>query len=178
VSAQIESATLNLACGFYRQAFTSLRLAFEMALGVVHFSIHKMEHYEWIEGKMDIKWAKLIDNENGVLSKRFSYAFFMELTPKIEEYSKRATSIYRSLSEYVHGNNETWTNSGIEIKLKPDLIKQYFLQLNEVGEIILFVLCCRYLKSISKENRETMEFLPSELNHISPIRVLFGGPKE
>ena len=176
VSAQLESATLSLSLGLYRQAFSSLRLAFEMGLGVTYFSINKMEHYEWIEGKMDIKWARLIDKEKGVLSIRFTNAFFSELTSIVDNYNLRATKVYRSLSEFVHGNYETWSKSGIQIKSNPALINQFFTQFYEVSEIILFVLCCRYLKSISKEGLETMEFIPNEFNHITPIRTLFGGP--
>lgn len=178
VSAQIESATLNLTLGLYRQAFSSLRLAFEMALGTVYFSIDKLEHFEWLKGKADIKWARLIDKENGVLSVRFTNAFFQDLSPFTNEYNEKASKVYRSLSEFVHGNNETWSKSGILLKSNDNLIKHFFSQLLEIADIILFVLSGRYLNSISQKERETMEFLSSQFNHIEPIRVLFGGPKE
>jgi len=178
VSAQIESSTLNATLGLYRQAFSSLRLAFEMALGCVSFSVNKLEHYEWLKAKADIKWAKLIDKDNGVLSVRFANAFFQDLSPHISEFNERASKVYRSLSEFVHGNNETWTKSGIQLKFNKDLADHYFEQLFEIGEIILFSLSCRYLNSIAKNDRETMEFLSTQFSHIEPIRVLFGGPKE
>jgi hypothetical protein len=178
VSAQIESATLNLTLGLYRQAFSALRLAFEMALGTVYFSIDKLEHFEWLKGKADIKWAKLIDKDSGVLSIRFTNAFFKELTSFTNDYNERASQVYRSLSEFVHGNNETWSQSGIQLKVNDELIRDFFSQCREIAEIILFVLSCRYLKSISQKERETMEFLSSQLMHIEPIRILFGGPKE
>jgi len=76
VAQQLETATLNLVYGMYRQAFSSLRLALELSFGLIHFSVHKLEHNEWLIGEIDIIWAKLIDNENGILSKRFSKAFF------------------------------------------------------------------------------------------------------
>lgn len=178
VSAQIESATLNLTLGLYRQAFSALRLAFEMALGTAYFSIDKLEHFEWLKGKADIKWAKLIDKDSGVLSTRFTNAFFEELTSFTSGYNEKACEAYRSLSEFVHGNNETWSKSGIQLKANDELIKDFFYQSKVIAEIILFVLSCRYLKSISQKERETMEFLSSQLNHIEPIRTLFGGPKE
>lgn len=178
VSAQIESASLNLTLGLYRQAFSALRLAFEMALGTAYFSIDKLEHYEWLKGKADIKWSKLIDSDNGVLSLRFTNAFFEELSPFTNNYNERASKAYRALSEFVHGNNETWSKSGIQLKVNDELIKEFFSLLTEIAEIILFVLSCRYLKSISQKERESMEFLSSQLNYIEPIRILFGGPKE
>ncbi|WP_372950178.1 hypothetical protein [Mariniphaga sp.] len=176
-SSQIESAILSSTLGLYRQAFASLRLAFEMALGVAYFSIDKLEHAEWLKGKGDIKWSSLIDKDNGVLSLRFCNAFFEELTGYIEDYNERAAAVYRSLSEFVHGNSETWTKSGIRLKYNNDLIEQFFKQLFEISEIILFTLSCRYLNAIPTTERETMEFLSAQLSHIDPIRVLFGGPK-
>ena len=176
-SSQMESAVLSVTLGLYRQSFTTLRLAFEMALGVVYFSMDKLEHAEWMKGKGDIKWARLIDKENGVLSVRFCNAFFPDLSKHIVEYNERAANVYRSLSEFVHGNNETWTKSGIHLVFKEDLLNQFFSQLREVSEIVLFILSCRYLTGITKEDRETMEFLSTQFNHLEPIRVLFGGPK-
>lgn len=88
VSAQLEASFLNLSLGLYRQSFSSLRLAFEMGLGVVYFSIYKMEHYEWLAGSMDIKWSKLISKENGVISKRFASAFFPELGDLMDLYNR------------------------------------------------------------------------------------------
>jgi hypothetical protein len=178
VSAQLESGSINVTLGLYRQAFTSLRLAFEMGLGTIYFSVNKLDHFEWMKGNNDIKWSRLIDTQNGVLSKRFSNAFFPELTQYMEAYNERATMVYRNLSEYVHGNNGTWIKSGIVIKLNADLVKQYFSLLKSVSEIILFTLCCRYLKEIEKEHFDAIDFIPTELNYISPIRELLGGPRE
>lgn len=178
VCSQLESGSLNTAYGLYRQAFASLRLAFEMALGAVYFSINKLEHYEWLKGKGDIKWAKLIDDDSGVLSKRFCQAFFTELIDDASNFSEKAKVAYRELSEYVHGNSQTWLDSGLVLKYNNHLKEQYFAQFKIVSEIILFVLSCRYLKTISTDKYEALDLVFNELNHIGPIRELFGGPKE
>lgn len=177
VSAQLESASINIAMGLYRQAFSSLRLAFEMGLGAVNFSIHKLDHYEWLIGKSDIKWAVLVDTDNGILSKRFANAFFPEAIDIVDDYNNRARKIYRNLSEFVHGNNETWTQSGIELKYNKPLLERYFKSFYEVSEIILFALCCRYLKSFNEEQLDMIGVVADELNHISCVRERFGGPK-
>ena len=179
VAIQLETATLNLSLGLYREAFSSLRLAFEMGLGLIHFSIHKLEHNEWVNGDNDIKWAKLIDSENGILSQRFSKAFFSELSVEIVEYNNRAKSVYREMSEYVHGNNETWEQSGLILEYNEQLKKRYFELFKEVSAILLFILNCRYLKSLDTETLDNIsEFLLDELSHISAIREFLGGAKE
>ncbi|UZO81714.1 hypothetical protein NBT05_04405 [Aquimarina sp. ERC-38] len=179
VAIQLESASFNLIYGMYREAFSSLRLAFELGLGAIHFSIHKLEQNEWMKGENDIKWSKLIDNENGVLSKRFCNAFFPEASEYIEDYNDKSRNAYRRMSEFVHGNYETWSKSGLKLKFDPQLKKDYFELNSDISKILIFMLCCRYLKSLTQENKESIsEFLLEELRHISPVREYLGGAKE
>lgn len=177
VSTQLESATLNLTLGMYRQAFASLRLALEMGLGATHFSVHKMELNEWLDGRADIKWSSLVDTENGVLSKRFSNAFFKELSGEMNNYREKAISTYRKLSEFVHGNNETWVKSGLKVSYNKDLFDAYFSHLTVVSEVIIFILTCRYVKQFDSNALESLQFIPEELSHIPVVREIFGGPK-
>lgn len=177
VSSQLEAATLNATMGMYRQAFSSLRLALEMGLGAAHFSVHKLEFNEWLDGRADIKWSNLVDEDNGVISKRFSTAFFKELNGDVQEYRKKAISTYRNLSEYVHGNNETWMKSGLKIRYNKTLLEAYFGSFDSVAEVIIFVLTCRYIKSFDAGALELLQFIPEELSHVSAIREAFGGPK-
>ncbi|MCG8687319.1 MAG: hypothetical protein MI892_20750 [Desulfobacterales bacterium] len=178
VCSQLESATLNASLGMYRQAFTSLRLSLEMGLGAVYFSAHKLELQEWLNGKTDIKWSLLIDENNGVLSVRFSNAFFKEFSHDITNYRKRASVIYRKLSEFVHGNHETWIKSGLKLEYNKKLLESYFNMVVEVSKIILYVLSCRYLKSFSRIDLESLEFIQEEMGHLSYIREFFEGPKD
>jgi hypothetical protein len=174
VSAQLESATLNLTLGLYRQAFSSLRLALEMGLASIYFSVNKMELHEWLDGRMDIKWSKLVDEENGVLSERFAMAFFSDMGDEVESYRTKAISVYRKLSEYVHGNNETWAGGGIKLIYNDDLFNKYCDYFRTVFEVVLFSAICRYAKLFDDDARESLQFVPEEFSHISKIRELFG----
>ncbi|MCU4188719.1 hypothetical protein M9Q43_06010 [Flavobacterium sp. HXWNR29] len=179
VSIQLDTATINVTYGLYRQAISSLRLAFELALGVIHFSVNKLEHAEWILGKNDIKWSKLIDEENGVLSVRFCNAFFHELNIHSHSYNSQAKELYREMSEYVHGNNDTWSKSGLSLKFNETLLNEYFSLFKKITEIMIFLICCRYLKSFERKQLDQLStFLLEEMNHISAIREILGGVKE
>jgi len=178
VAAQIESAALISAFGLYRQAFASLRLALEMGLGAVYFSIHRLELNEWQDGKADIKWSQLIDDERGVLSKRFADAFFKGLADESRLQKEAASRVYRKLSEFVHGNYETWRPEGLTLSYQQELDSEYELLCKAVFDIIMFSLCCRYLKSMNAEELDTMSFIEVELGHIAPIREALGGPKD
>jgi hypothetical protein len=174
VSAQLESATLNLILGLYRQAFTSLRLALEMGLAAIYFSANKMELHEWLDGRLDIKWSRLVDEDSGVLCKRFARAFYSDMVDDVDSYRAQAVSVYRKLSEYVHGNSETWVNSGIKLSYKDDLFGQYCDHYRVVFEVIMFAAICRYARLLAESEREALQFLPEEFSHISKIRELFG----
>ena len=178
VSSQIEVSALNLSFGLYRQAFSALRLSLEMGLGIVHFSTFKLEHYEWLNGKADIKWSKLIDKDSGVLSRRFTDAFFPDLSSSVGDYNVRAAQVYRQLSEFVHGNCETWESKNLTISKNEDLIVKYFGYFTSVKEILLFSLCCRFLRSFSSDKIELMPFILEEMGHHESVRVFLGGPKE
>lgn len=176
VAAQLESATLFATFGLYRQAFSALRLSLELGLGASYFSVHRLELSEWLDGRGDIKWSQLIDGDNGVLSPRFAKTFFPELTEETKGFSDRATQLYRELSEFVHGNHETWVDNGLAISFNIDANKRYHDKCQEAFEIILFTLCCRFLKGLSDTKRDDVEFIKEELNHLDPIRRIFGGP--
>ncbi len=178
VSSQLETATFSACKGMYRQAFVSLRLALEMGLASAYFSVHKLQLHEWLDGRGDIKWSSLICENEGVFSTRFSKAFFEEFGKDMGTYRDRATNRYRLLSEYVHGNNETWESSEIELSFDEPKLNNYFLSAKDVSEILLFVLSCRYLKSFSPDLLESLEFVPEEMKHLGYVREFFGGPKE
>jgi len=171
---QFETSIYCLGIGLYRQANSCLRLGFELALGSIQFSANKLEYLEWQGGKQDVKWQKIIDKENGVLSTRFSNVFNPELNENVNTFNKRASAIYRKLSEYVHGNNDTWNKDGLELIYKEELASTFFESFKVVSEIILFSLCIRYLKKLDKDN---IDFIRIELSHIEPIRIYLGGPK-
>ena len=178
VGNQIEVSALNLATGLYRQAFYSLRLSLELLLATIYFSVNKLDYMEWINGNGDIYWSKLKDENNGVLSKRFAKAFFPELVENVEEYSTKTVTLYRKLSEYVHGNYETWQKEGPTIIQDKQLFEQYLAYIDTLKDISTFFLICRYLKTIPSDKFDSISENCNSLKHIESIRCFLGGPKE
>jgi len=175
---QLEASCLTAAFGFYRQAMTSLRLAFELGLGVIHFSINKLEFQEWKGGRCDIVWSKLIDHESGVISKRFVNAFAPELSGEATGYNERARKAYRALSQFVHGNNETWLRSGITIAYDQTVFDEYELLFTEVTEILAFSFLSRYIGELDSHKIDDIATLTERLVHIDKFREKIGGPGE
>ncbi len=144
---QLESGALNLSLGLYRQAFASLRLTLELSLAATFFSINKLEYMEWKNGSGDIQWSRVIDEENGVLSRRFAHAFFPELADRISEVNERTRLVYRRLSEFIYGNYHSWRKSGLQLERDPRMEDLFFQYLDEIIHIVTFIMACRYMVS-------------------------------
>ena len=178
VCSQLESSCLTLSLGLYRPAIGALRLALELGIGCVYFSTNKLLHREWLNGNGDLKWGVVNSEIDGVFSERFAVAFFPELKDQTPDLRGRNARVYRALSEYVHGNNETWQTSGIAIANNEGLRIFYEKQLDEVITVLKVAFCCRYLKELNHTDRDAVQAAIADLNYIACIRQLMGGPEE
>jgi len=176
---QIEFSCLSLLSGMYRQSFSSLRLALELLFGAIYFSAYKLEYIEWRNGSGDLNWQTMNDKDNGVLSKRFSDAFFPELSIYVETQRNMTKSVYRELSEFVHGNYSTWNREKPSLAINEDLIEKYKCKFESISLISHFLLSMRYLKEVQIEDLHKIEpHVMDELQNIAEIRLIFGGTVE
>lgn len=160
-----------LLSGLYRPAFTALRLFLEMSLASVHFSANRLELAEWFQGKRDVVWASLIDKENGVLSKRYTDAFFPELGNSVQSYNATGSKVYRVLSEFVHGNSQTWDNSPNIIRFDRDLQTTWIKQLESASTVVMYALALRFLKEIDlRQVPDLASTIQSSLGNIEALR--------
>lgn len=177
VAAQFESAALFSAFGLYRQAMASLRLALELGFASVYFSANKLELQEWRHGGWDLKWGQMSDPECGVLSIRYARAFFASLTEEVNGYNGKAKAAYKTLSEYVHGNFQTWNSDGNAIRFDHELAKEVQKIMKTSFEVILFALAVRFLDRMSEQQLDKIGFVRDEFEHIEALRLKFGGPR-
>lgn len=177
VCSQIESSCLAISLGLYRPGIGGLRLALELGFGCIYFSANKLAHHEWMQNG-DLKWSVVNSEFEGALSQRFVKAFFPELANKSHEFFTRASVVYRALSEYVHGNSDTWVASGLALTHNASLRSFYSEKLDEVSIAIKFAFCCRYLKSISISAKDSIAPAINELQYVAAIREQLGGPKD
>lgn len=166
----LEIALLSQTYCLYRNAFSSLRLAMEMLFGGIYFSTNLIDFIEWSKSKKDLNWSTLNDFDKGVLSIRFSSAFFEESNSSCSSYYTLAKDLYRDLSEYVHGNHHTWSLESESLKIEKNEIEIFEKCLIKYNDVALFILCLRYLKSLTKDNLEKVEpTINQSHSHIVPI---------
>ncbi|RYH65255.1 MAG: hypothetical protein EON54_05985 [Alcaligenaceae bacterium] len=178
VCSQFEASALEMSFGLYRQSFSSLRRAFETALAVLYFSLNKLEHYEWLRDAGDINWQSMIDPDSGALSVRGANALWPEILPQIQDVNRRSRNLYRTLSQYVHGNKETWDLSGLKISKNDFMISRYFEYAKEAEEILCVGFIVRYVEAWSQGKSDQAQALIERVSHISIIREKIGGPRD
>lgn len=175
VTNELEASLFSVSLGMYRQAFTSLRLAFELGLGSILFSVEKISFYNWLQGEDDIKWSKITNNECGIFSDRYLKAFFPQALILQEVLKTSANGNYRKLSEYVHGNHETWQINGLKLIYNENQLYDFFSSFKYITESLICNLFIRYVKDIKKEELEKLDFLNEILGHHDCIREELGG---
>ena len=177
VCAQLEMSCLCATYGLYHPAMAGLRLCLELGLGSIYFSSNKLAHREWLANG-DLSWSVINSRDDGVLSTRFVHAFFPELADGASAMRERAAKCYGCLSEYVHGNSDTWSNKGLALAENPDRRLAYSNQCAEAVVVLKFAYAARHLKFLSENDRDSLQNVFTELLHISGLRECLGGPKE
>lgn len=177
VATQIESSAFLCALGLYRQGFSTLRLALEMGLGVIYFSLNKLVHHEWLLGKGDIIWSQLIDIDNGVLSTRVKKVF-LDDSFNIMELNNLARETYRELSEFVHGNQSTFSPDNLFIDYNDELANKFDILERKCSDILFLSYFIRYHTEIPNGDKDLIRDFYIDFDYIDYVRFYFGGPKD
>ena len=176
---EYEFSLLALVQGHYRHAFMGLRLCLELSLACVHFAANRLKFREWLDGRGDIVWGRLVDDENGVLSKRFAHAFFPELSEDAPHYNALAKTVYRECSEYVHGNPRANVLLAAPLSFNEEAFGRRHELADVVTLVISFALSMAFLRDLDDPSRNELEStILDRLGHVAAIRGIFGGPLE
>lgn len=168
---------LNVCEGQYRNAFKGLRLVLELCVQGTYLSANLVLLDEWLNGDADTMWAVLIDTDSGAVSKRFCGAFFPELVEHVAHFRELTRTVYRELSECIHGNVPNRIPLTTTLAFDANVFATWHQKASTVRLIVLFYLSVRYLKTLADGERGTVESgVLDQLGHMEPVRRLFGGP--
>lgn len=169
-------AYFSLFLGLYRQAFISLRLSFELFLSAVDFSTDEVRLRKWKRGEVDIRWASLIDENSGVLSKSFVKVMYEPLSEDAKQFRAIAEKVYRECSEYVHGNLHTHESLGGELAFSKDVVSCWLEKAETIRLVALFAFASRYFDQLDGPERAIVEpVYMAYFSHMRAVREYFGG---
>lgn len=173
---EYQYAQFALASGLYRQSFSSLRLALELALSTIDFSVNEVKLRRWLKGEADIVWATLVDNQNGVLSTAFVATFSAHLSEHASSYRAMAEKVYRECSEYVHGNVTTHDKLPDEILYSRECVLSWCDKADTVARVIIYAVAVRYMDDLDAQQVERLKPVWLDtLGHIEALRYVLGG---
>lgn len=161
--------------GFYRHAFSALRLSFEMSLSAIEFSANEFSLRQWERGCHDINWGRITNVDTGIFSANFLRAFCSGVAERGPHFKSISEKVYRECSEYVHGNAVTHNLLPDDFKFSKECILLWCEKALTIHMIVLFAFFSRYLQEMKEADRKEIElpFLET-LGHIKEVRITFG----
>ncbi len=175
---EYEFALFCLVQGFYRQAFSSLRLFMELSLAAIHLSSNELDMRLWLGGKKDTNWNAILDQDKGIFSKNFIESFCPELAEEAKHVKSTAEKLYRECSEYVHGNHATSLALPEGVSYSKESFLSWAAKAKSIFLVIHYTLAVRYIKEINKETFDKLELiLNDEVGHIKGFELIFSKGK-
>jgi len=167
-------AILNVCQGQYRNGFKGLRLVLELCLQCTHLSANLVLRAEWLRGEKDTIWATLVDPENGPLSSRSCRAFFPDLSEHVGHFRQMAQTLYRELSECIHGNVPNHIPLPTSLAFSQETFDLWQSKARLVRLVVHFAFALTYLNSLPATKRSLLEAaVKDQLGHIAAIRGAF-----
>lgn len=173
---ELQYALLAAATGNYRQAFSSLRLFFELFLAGIEFSASARLFLGWNLGRENIVWNRLVDVENGIFSKNFCCLFFDDLKEEASQYRALASTVFSECSQFVHGNPKATAKLPQSLQFHQEIVLNWTSKLDTMHLVISFAYTSRYLLGLSEADKESVkDDLLEQLEILEPVRLILGG---
>lgn len=172
---EYEFALFALTQGYYRHAFSSLRLNFELCLSAIFFSTNEFLLRRWERDECDIHWEMLMDPDKGLFSKDLVQAFHEGAEERRAHYHLIAKKVYRECSEYVHGNSHTHKVLPRDLEFSKENLLSWCEKASSIKMVILYCFYVRYLADMDDSKKVIIQDLFIEtLGHIPFVRSIFG----
>jgi hypothetical protein len=167
-------ATLNVCQGQYRNGFKGLRLVLELCLPSTHLSANLVQRAEWLKGEKDTVWATLVNADAGPLSVRSCRAFFPELSEHVPHFRQLAQTLYRELSECIHGNVPNHIPLPASLHFSQETFELWLSKARSVRFVVHFAFTLRYLNDLQVARRAPLEAaVTDQIGHMAAIRAAF-----
>lgn len=150
-------ALLSAILGLYQQAFIGLRFFLERSLAAVYFSASEIELRLWKSNGRDTYWTELIDDNQGIFSKKFCQAFNPSFWDECSHIKLIVQRVYRECSEYVHANYNIIDSLPDKLEYSEEHLKSWCDKAQNIRRCVIFALCLRYLPYLTNDELRIVE---------------------
>ena len=170
---ELHAATLMASQALYRPAYMALRLFLELSLGAVYYSALELELRRWTAGARDVIWSEVSDKGSGVLSAAFAKAYAPQLEDSAEVVRILARTVYRTCSQFVHGNPGPTSLIPSDIVFSESTFSTFCERTDDAVRVVLFAMTVRYASSLEADELELVKpGLIDRLGNVDAVRAL------
>ena len=163
--------------GLYKEAMITLRQFFEHLLFGIMLSTSDYDYRLWKEGSLDMTWARIIDNEEGLFSKKFIRVYGKDINEERSiELNSIAKNIYRECSEFVHGNYCKLVSISSGFEYDKTQLNFYLDIFNSVKYCVSFALFIRFRELFDDKHilSRLESIVMDSLGTIPEIQYIYG----
>lgn len=154
---EYNKALFLMTCGFYRQAYMSLRFFLEHTLFGLYLSVNEFNYRLWKQNNYDIKWSSIMDSDTGLFSSNFFTAFSLDLLNFRIELQEISKSVYRELSEYIHGNLAATKQLPTSNVYDKAVINDFANKIEVIRYLVIFLFFVRYKDELDLDKKIKLE---------------------
>lgn len=148
--------------GFYKEAISTLRQCLEHMLFAILLSANDYKYRLWQAGQIDMSWAQLMNNQDGVYGIQFIRMYAKDIDEqKSMELLTVAKNVYRECSEFVHGNFEKLSSLSANLVYNENAFNRYIACFESIKYAICMALLIRFREILNEP--ETLKHLESVL---------------
>ncbi|WP_202235472.1 hypothetical protein [Actinacidiphila reveromycinica] len=166
-------------CGLYRLAFSGIRTFLELSFAAVYFSANELHRRQWVADRRDFSWSQALDEENGVLSKKFIQEFLRDSVGEASFYAAMAARSYRHCSQFIHGKSAVTKDLPRDMRFSTDALADWAATARNSAQSVLFALYGRYASELIPGDAGVLgATLEHSFLHLKSVRSILGLPVE
>ena len=161
---ELRNALTLATLGLHKASFSASRSSLELLVAAPYFAMHPLKHLFWSNGRTDIVWAQLMDDEVGLFSGSNCDVLAPDLLEKSRQFQNLSKSAYRECSEFVHANPSACSLGTLNPSLCPDTAERLLSMFQTIRLIAAFAFLVIHRSSPTLHNDAVrdmiLEFFP------------------
>lgn len=172
---EYQSMLLFWCMGLYKHAFISLRSYFEATMFGIQLSTNELNFRLWKSETLDLYWSQIMDDNEGIFSKKFVQAFeplFADEAYGMKEIAKR---VYRECSEFIHNNYGATSLLPKATQFNQAIFELLADKVESINQVIIFALTMRYVEDIIERDKlsEFEEVIMDEIGYLGCAQEIY-----
>ena len=173
--AEYQSMLLFWCMGLYKHAFISLRSYFEATMFGIQLSTNEFNFRLWKSETLDLYWSQIMDDNEGIFSKKFVQAFEPLFADEAYGMKEIAKKVYRECSEFIHNNYGATSLLPKATQFDQVIFELLADKVESINQVIVFAFTMRYVENIIEKDKlsEFEEVIMDEIGYLGCAQEIY-----